>query len=251
MDPMNAFAYGESNAVVNGLDVRYKLLCLSAMGIATLQGGLGVLALNTAIVLGVAATLRIKPIPFIAQLKPFFFLLALVFASHAITTPGQPIMDIRGITATRQGMVAGALASWRFLLVMVLGILFSKSTKPSQVKGAVQWFLRPVPRVPQARVGVMVSLFLRFLPLIARQASEVSQAQQARCAGLQTNPFKRMGSLSIPLLTKTFQSADQVAVAMAARCYTDDRTDPEFLSSGYEKRALGICLLVLGLSFLV
>jgi energy-coupling factor transporter transmembrane protein EcfT len=247
---VNPFAYAASDAFVNGMDVRYKLFCLSFMGIATLQGGPVVLVLNTAIVLGLAVTLRIRPIPFLAQLKPFFFLLALVFASQSVTTPGQPAIEIWGITATRQGMAAGALVSWRFLLVMVLGILFSKSTKPSQVKGAVQWFLRPLPLVPQARVAVMVSLFLRFLPQIAKQASEVSQAQQARCAALQKNPFKRMLNLSIPLLRKTFQSADQVAVAMAARCYTDDRTDPVFCCSDYDKKALGVCLFILGLSFL-
>ena len=70
---MNAFAYVASDAFPNSLDVRYKLFCLSFMGIATLQGGLLVLALNTAIVLGLTATLRIKPLTFLAQLKPFFF----------------------------------------------------------------------------------------------------------------------------------------------------------------------------------
>lgn len=246
---MNAFAYVASDAFPNGLDVRYKLFCLSFLGIATLQGGLLILALNTAIVLGLTATLKLRPLSFLVQFKPFFFLLALVFVSQSISTPGQPVMEVWGITATRPGMVAGALIAGRFLIVMVLGIVFSKSTKPSQVKGAVQWFLRPIPLVPQARVAVMVSLFLRFLPLIVKQASEISQAQQARGSALQKNPFKRMLNISIPLLKKTFQSADQLAVAMVARCYNDDRTDPAFVSSSHDQLSLGICLFVLGLSF--
>lgn len=250
MGRVNAFAYVASDAFPNGLDVRYKLFCMSFMGIATLQGGLLVLALNSAIVLGLTASLKFKPLPFLTQLKPFFLLLTLVFVSQSITTPGQTVMEVWGITATRPGIIAGAFISWRFLIVMILGIVFSKSTKPSQVKGAVQWFLKPIPLVPQARVAVMVSLFLRFLPLIVKQASEVSQAQQARCSALQKNPFKRTINLSIPLLKKTFQSADQLAIAMAARCYNDDRIDPVFFSSSYDTKALGVCLFVLGLSFL-
>ena len=250
MGQLNAFTYVESNSFVNALDVRYKLVCMSFLSLATLKGSLPVLALITAIILGAAANLRIRPVPLLSALKPFFFLLALVFISRSLTTPGETVLGVWGITATRQGVVAGIIVSWRFFLVMMLGIIFSKSTKPTRVKGAVQWFLRPVPFVDQARVAVMVSLFLRFLPMILLQASEVSQAQRSRCSALKKNPIKKMLNISTPLLRKTFQSADRMADAMAARCYNDDRTDPEFFTSAYDTAALGLCLFILIIAFL-
>lgn len=250
MGQLNVFTYVESNAFLNALDVRYKLLCMSLLSLATLKGGLPVLVLITAIILAAAAILRIRPIPLMASLKPFFLLLVLVFISRSLTTPGETILSFFDITITRQGVVAGTLVSWRFFLVMMLGIIFSKSTKPTRVKGAVQWFLRPVPFVDEARVAVMVSLFLRFLPMILLQASEVFNAQRSRCSALQKNPIKRMLNISTPLLRKTFQSADKMADAMASRCYNDDRTDPEFLTSAYDTATLAFCLLVMVISFL-
>lgn len=250
MGQLSAFTYVESNAFINALDVRYKLVCMSFLSLATLKGSLPVLVLITAIVLGAAANLRIRPVPLLSVLKPFFLLLALVFFSRSLTTPGETILDVWGITATHQGLVSGSLVAWRFFLVMMLGIMFSKSTKPTRVKGAVQWFLRPIPFIDQARVAVMVSLFLRFLPMILLQASEVSQAQRSRCSALQKNPIKQMLNLSTPLVRKTFESADLMADAMAARCYSDDRTDPEFFTSTFDKAALGVCFLVMTVSFL-
>lgn len=250
MGRINAFTYVESRAFVNVLDVRYKLVCMIFLSLATLKAVLPVLVVITVIVLGVAANLRIRPVPLLTALKPFFILLSLVFISRSITTPGETVLDVWGIKATRLGIVTGTLVSWRFFLVMMLGIIFSKSTKPTRVKGAVQWFLKPIPFVDQARVAMMVSLFLRFLPMLIHQASEVSQAQRARCSTLQKNPIKQMLNLSIPILRKTFQSADQIADAMTARCYSDDRTDPEFFTSVYDNSALGFCLVVMAVSFL-
>ncbi len=117
---------------------------------------------------------------------------------------------------------------------MLTGILFSTTTKSASVKGAVQWFLKPVPFVPEKRVAVMISLSLGFMPLILKQIKEISDAQKARCADLEKNPVKKIVRLILPLLKKTFISADSLVYAMESRCYSDDRTDPEFTPSGRE-----------------
>lgn len=131
---------------------------------------------------------------------------------------------------------------------MLTGLLFSSTTKPSSVKSAVQWFLKPVPFVPEKRVAVMISLSLAFMPVILKQAKAISDAQKARCADLQKNPVKRIIRLIYPLLRKTFLSADSLVLAMESRCYSDDRTDPEFTPSGNEIYFLaGSCVLALSL----
>ena len=251
MGQLNLFTYLPSTSPAHGLDVRYKLCCLSLMSIATFRGGPLPLALITAMVTGLLAAAAVRPLPLFRDLKLFFLLVAMVFISRSVTTGGDPMITLFGISATHRGILEGALLSWKFILVMLMGIVFAKTTKPSHVKGAVQWFLRPIPLVPETRVAVMISLFLRFMPLILKQASEVSQAQQARCFHLEKNPVKRLVRLTVPLLKKTFASADRMALAMEARSYSDKRTDPAFIPSGREPLCLALCLLVLGLSFMV
>jgi energy-coupling factor transporter transmembrane protein EcfT len=117
---------------------------------------------------------------------------------------------------------------------MVTGLLFSATTRSASLKNAAQWYLRPIPFVPEKRVAVMISLALGFLPLILQQAEETRNAIHSRCGNLEKNPVKRFTRLTLPLLKKTFLSADHLILAMEARCYGEDRTDPEFKPSGRE-----------------
>ena len=168
------------------------------------------------------------------SIKYFILFLFFIFAARALSLKGDSLFSFYGLSVTRQGVNDGFLVAFRFFLVMLTGLLFSSTTKPSSVKSAVQWFLKPVPFVPEKRVAVMISLSLSFMPVILKQAKEVSEAQKARCGDLQKNPIKRIIRLVLPLLKKTFLSADYLVLAMESRCYSDDRTDPEFTPSGKE-----------------
>lgn len=168
------------------------------------------------------------------SIKYFILLLFFIFIARALTVKGDILFSFYGMSITEQGLNEGILVAFRFFLVMLTGLLFSITTKPSSVKSAVQWFFKPIPFVPEKRVAVMISLSLGFMPVILKQAKEISDAQKARCSDLQKNPVKRITRLVLPLLKKTFLSADSLVLAMESRCYNDDRTDPEFLSSGKE-----------------
>jgi energy-coupling factor transporter transmembrane protein EcfT len=129
---------------------------------------------------------------------------------------------------------------------MVTGLLFAVTTRPADLKSAAQWFLKPVPLIPEKRVALMISLCLRFFPLILAQAGQTADAVNARCGGYRKNPVRSIRFLTLPLLKKTVMAADHLDLAMTARCYTENRTDPEFESSGKERLALaagtGLCL---------
>jgi len=90
----------------------------------------------------------------------------------------------------------------------------------------------------------MIGLSLRFFPLIIEQAKQVSDAQKARCSDNQKNPVRKIARLLFPILRKTFQTADSLAVSMESRCFSDQRTDPEFEKSGSEKFSLIVTLLL-------
>ncbi len=140
---------------------------------------------------------------------------------------------------------------WRLLVVILVGILFISSTRLSEIKAAVEWYLGLVPMIPERRVGTMISLLVRFLPLIIEEASETSDAQRARGVELRKNPIYRMKAFSIPLFRRIFQRADKLALAMEARCYSDNLAEAVFASTGTDWIALltisVLCLLLIGM----
>ena len=95
----------------------------------------------------------------------------------------------------------------------------------------------------------MMSLILRFVPVIFDQAKETNDAQRARGVENRKNPIYRMRKLAIPLIRSTFERADKLAVAMEARCYSENRTDPALSSSRRDWIALfaviGLCLMII------
>jgi energy-coupling factor transporter transmembrane protein EcfT len=244
MAALNPFMFRSGDSSLHCLDTRCKFFLVSLVSLSVLNAGFPAcfVCLGTLVVfikqirLGVGETLK--------HLKYFILFLVFILLARALTIPGDPLVSLHGMTITRQGLYQGSLVATRFFLVMATGILFSATTRPAGLKNAVQWYLKPIPLVPEKRVAVMISLALRFLPTILKQAKETSNAIHARCGNLEKNPIKRFIRLTLPLLKKTFLSADHLILAMEARCYCEDRTDPEFEPSGRES-----IFIIAGLGF--
>jgi len=96
-----------------------------------------------------------------------------------------------------------------------------------------------------------MGLILRFVPVILDQARETAEAQKARGVENHKNPVYRLIKLGFPLLRRTFERADDLVVAMEARCFTENRTDPALMLHKRDWVALivvsclGIALLIL------
>ena len=235
MAEITPFAYRPGDSVLHFLDTRLKFFITCLLCLSLLPAGFISCWLYCLILIFFYKKSKLPLFSMLGQIKSFLILLFFVFLSRALTTKGDLIFSAYGLEATEQGLTEGALVALKFFLVMLTGLIFSSTTRPSSVKTAVQWFLKPVPFVPENRVAVMISLALCFIPVILRQAKEVSDAQKARCANLRKNPVRKTMGLVLPLLKKTFLSADHLILAMESRCYSNDRTDSEFKPSGKEK----------------
>ena len=180
----------------------------------------------------------------------FLILLFVVFMARAVSSnevPQPPIIDLTILQITKQGFYEGIIVCWRLVIVLMVGLAFIRTTRPSEIKGAVEWFLIPFPFIPHKRVATMMSLIMRFVPIIFDQARETVDAQRARCVENRRNPIYRMVKVSIPLFRRTFLCADKLAVAMEARCYNENRTSPDLFSTRRDWLALivVICLCTL------
>lgn len=123
-------------------------------------------------------------------------------------------------------LVQGGLAGWtlaalivaRLLTLMLLASLVTLTTRTEDLIATLERLLTPLAPlgVNPAKVGLAVSLALRFLPVIAEEAERVREAQAAR--GLGTHPL----ALILPLIVRVLKAAEEVAEAIEARSGHDD-----------------------------
>ena len=87
------------------------------------------------------------------------------------------------------------------------------------------------------------------MPILVAVARETASAQRARGIENRKNPVYRLTRLAVPLMRKTFLRADRLALAMTARCYSEDRTDPELRAGPGDRvillSAVAVCLPVI------
>jgi energy-coupling factor transporter transmembrane protein EcfT len=209
------------------LDVRLKLVLMAGISMAGLQLGFGGLSILLVLLIIFFSVSRPAARVNFSELRWVFFLLALVFVARVFSTDGAPLAAFEPVAVTREGLRDGALVCLRLVLVFIVGAAFIATTRSSEIKAGVEWFLKPVPWVPAERVATMLSLVVRFMPLILEQAEKTSDAQRARASENRRNPIRRLTAFGIPLMRRTFEAADNLAVAMEARCYSETRTDPD------------------------
>ena len=247
MAQLTAFSYCSGDSAVHAMDVRVKMALLMLVSLTVLGAGPAALALMSVCLLFLICYLRLPLKSICSELRYFLVLLVLVFVARALTTPGDPLITARWVSISREGVLAGAVVVWRMALVVLLGLAFTATTSPSRIKAAVQWMLKPVPLIPRARIATMMALLLRLIPLIFTQLSETMDAQRARGIENRKNPFYRMTKFSIPFLRRSFETADRLSLAMEARCYSDQRTDPQLNASRRDiavlSAAVAFCIL--------
>ncbi len=222
MAELTSFAYRPGATTLHRLDARWKLAGLIALSLASLTAGFPLLAVFSLVLALALFSLKLPLGAAARELKWFAVLLIFVFVSRALTEPGPVVFKIGFLEITASGLHDGLLVCWRLLFVALLGLVLVVSTRPGQIRRAVAWFLRPIPFVPHDRVAAMLSLMVRFIPLIFDEYKKTAEAQKARGVENRKNPIYRMTRLAVPLLRRIFLDADKLALAMEARCYDDE-----------------------------
>jgi biotin transport system permease protein len=148
----------------------------------------------------------------------FIFILFMVQA-FSLEPSARPLPFL---PATESSLEIAAISCWRLAVVIAYANLFTLVTSPRELEGAVAQILRVFPFLPARRIGTMVSLTLRFLPLLLTQADEVRFAFRSRLGDQRRNPLDRIRFHAIPILRKSFVRAEELTYALASRGYRDD-----------------------------
>ena len=238
MAELNVFGYRHGHSLLHRLDVRSKLICLfllTSSVVAASPAAMGPLTL-LAVVLwgGLHLPLRLLG----REMRLFLIFLLVVFTVRALVTPGTLLFAWHGLQVSREGLQAGAAVVWRLLVILVLGMVFVTTTRPSHLKAATQWLLRPVPFVSGRKAATMVGLMVRFIPVLHQQVRETQSALAARGGGCRRLFPGRIRYLLLPTMRRVVLAADQLSLAMLARGYQEKRSDPELRFSSADALAL-------------
>ncbi len=246
MAELTIVRYQPGASIVHRLDVRVKLLALVLLALSSARADFGDLVLLGLIIVGGFSLSRPVFSRHSLGVLWWFGFLLLVFSARALTAEGTPLIRFEFITITREGVKDGLLISSRLAIIGLLGLLMVISTRSIEIKAGVQWLLRPIPGLPAERVATMLGLILRFIPMIFEQARKTAAAGKARGIEQRRSPLYRIKCFAFPLTRRLFEDTDNLILAMQARNYSDQRTDPQ-LTFQFIDWIAGFCLLLLSI----
>lgn len=249
MAELTLFSYRSGHSVLHRSDVRCKILGLVFISMVSLNVRVLSLTILSSLFIILVIACRLKFKTFLREIRYFLILMLIILIAHALSTKGTMVLKLYILSISMQGLYDGTLICWRLFLVVLAGLLFVSTTRPSEIKAAVEWFLNPIPFVSGKRLATMLSLVMRFIPVILNQAKETAEAQKTRCVEIRKNPIYRIKKMGFPLLRRMFENADRLVFAMEARCYNENRTDHDLCFRPADWLAIllvtGLCVLLL------
>jgi energy-coupling factor transporter transmembrane protein EcfT len=215
-----AFHYIPGNSFLHRWDARCKFLGLLIITAPLVHSKISWLILNSGILLSLLFLSRIPVRQFFHDLRNWGIFLFILFLFQILFTPGPPLFSWLPISA--DGFFLGVFTFWRVGLILSAAVLFTAVTRPRELRDALIWLLKPIPFLHERRIGLMVSLTMRFFSIILDQAEEVLLAHKVRLGDQIKNPFRRAKFLGLPLLRRSLSQAEDITLAVAARGYRDD-----------------------------
>jgi biotin transport system permease protein len=217
-----AFHYFPGNSPLHRWDARCKFFGLLTITATLLQSKIPWLIVDSGILFGVLILSQLPLRQFLRDVRTWAIFLFILFLFQAFFAPGPRLSAFPWLPVSIDGLRLGSLTCWRIGLILGYAILFTAVTRPRELRDTLIWLLKPIPFLPERRIGLMVSLTLRFFSLILDQAEEVRLAHKARLGDENKNPFRKAKFLALPLLRRSFSRAEDVTIALATRGFRDD-----------------------------
>src|SRR5699024_3797370 len=141
---------------------------------------------------------------------------------------GSVLVEIFSFKIYTGGVIQGFAISLRFFLLILMTSLLTLTTTPIEITDAVEDMLHPLKRFkfPVHELALMMSISLRFIPTLIQETEKLSKAHASRAVYFRTGPVKErikaVIPLLVPLFVSAFKRAEELAMAMEARCYQGD-----------------------------
>ncbi|GAB6138749.1 energy-coupling factor transporter transmembrane component T family protein [Halanaerobaculum tunisiense] len=227
LDDIMIGQYIEQDSVVHKLDPRIKIIVIALfiLSIFLLDTFGGYLVLAAFILLTVMlAKLEVKYL--VRSVKPLLFIILFTFGIHIfMTRGGQVLWQWKLLRIEEEGLRLGSFMALRLIFLISYTSLLTLTTSPLELTDGLEKLLDPFKRfgVPAHELAMMMTIALRFIPTLLEEAQKIMKAQKARGADFESGNLvqraKSLLPLLVPLFVNSFRRADDLALAMEARCY--------------------------------
>ena len=244
------------DSFLHRLDPRMKLILTFALIIIVFvcQGFCGFLLVLAFIALAtIACGIKLKIL--LRGLKPVFFIVIFTFVLNLFfQTTGNEIFHWWILRITDDGLRMALFLAVRLIMLVFSTQLLTLTTSPIALTDGLESLMRPLKVIhfPVHEIAMMMSIALRFIPTLMEETNKIMKAQTARGADFESGNLiqraKAMVPLLVPLFVSAFRRADELALAMEARCYRggDGRTKLRQLRFTYRDwMAAGLTALLL------
>ena len=219
--------YFPGNSAVHRMDARMKILLTIALlvDVFVSKGFIG-FGLIFAFVLLVARTTKISLSFIVRGLKPIAFIAIFTFVLNLfMQTGGETLFQWKFIHITSGGLRTAVYMAIRLLLLVTASQLLTLTTSSLSLTDGLEALMRPLAVIhfPAHEIAMMMSIAMRFIPTLMEETDKIMNAQKARGADFESGNLirraKAMVPLLVPLFVSAFRRADDLALAMEARCY--------------------------------
>lgn len=226
--------YYPAKSVVHRLDPRVKLICtlLYLISLFLFSSIPGYLVATVFLI----CVIHISKVPFsyiVKGMKPVIMLLMItVLFNLFLTRQGDVLFHAWIFTITEGGLRTAVYMAIRLVYLIIGSSLMTFTTTPNELTDGIEAVLHPLNKihVPVHEIAMMMSIALRFIPILLEETDKIMKAQLARGADFESGNIlqraKSMVPILVPLFVSAFRRANDLAMAMEARCYRggDGRT---------------------------
>ena len=244
--------YYKADSILHKLDPRVKLLG-TLLFVITLFFPKSLLSFGIATVF-LILIVKLSKVPvsmMIRGVKPLFIIICFSAIINMISVSGDMLVKIGPITITKQGLWMAFYLVVRLVYLVIGSSVMTFTTTPNQLTDVLEkgfHFLKKV-HVPVHEIAMMMSIALRFIPILTEELDKIMKAQMSRGVDFESGNILERGKKLIPVLVPLFiaaiRRASDLAMAMDARCYNGGEGKTRLHPLIYEKRdyiAYGIML---------
>ena len=219
--------YYPAESRIHTLDPRVKIVCTLFFLVSLfVQNSLLGYVIAT-VFLGTVIRMSKVPLKFILKgLKPIMILLMFTVVMNLfLTRGGETLVHFWIFTVTEGGLRTSIFMAVRLMYLVAGSSIMTFTTSPNGLTDGMEKLLHPLNKinVPVHEVAMMMSIALRFIPILLEETDKIMKAQIARGADFESGNIiqraKAMIPILVPLFVSAFRRANDLAMAMEARCY--------------------------------
>ena len=225
--------YVPGKSFLHRMDARVKIVLIIAFIVLVFVGqnypALGIVVVS---VLGVMAFSNVPVKLYFKSLRMIIFVVILTAGLNLFYGRGEPLWQFGFMTITEAGITNAVFIALRIISLIFISSVLTFTTSPTDLTDALERLMKPlkVLHISVHEIAMMMTIALRFIPTLLEETDKIQKAQMARGADFESGNLiaraKAMIPLLVPLFVSSFRRANELAMAMEARCYRggDKRT---------------------------